>query len=88
MQWCHALWKFNGEPFQFYINFLLLLRFEVFMVVTMKNAVFRDVVLCGSCKNQHITSIIWVTRTDELGTMLAVTSNQNANENHLNCSQW
>jgi hypothetical protein len=27
------------------------LRFEVFMVVTMKNAIFWDVMPCGSCKN-------------------------------------
>jgi hypothetical protein len=26
-------------------------RFEVFTVVTMKNAAFWDVTLCGSCKN-------------------------------------
>jgi hypothetical protein len=29
------------------------LRFEVFMVVTMKNAIFWDFTWCGSCKNQH-----------------------------------
>jgi hypothetical protein len=28
-------------------------RFEVFMAVTMKNAIFWDVMLCGSCKNQR-----------------------------------
>jgi hypothetical protein len=28
------------------------LRFEVFMAVTMKNGVFWDVTLCGSCKNR------------------------------------
>jgi hypothetical protein len=27
-------------------------RFEVFMVVAMKNAIFRDVTPCGSCKNR------------------------------------
>jgi hypothetical protein len=27
-------------------------RIEVFMMVTMKNAVFWDVTPCGSCKNQ------------------------------------
>jgi hypothetical protein len=27
-------------------------KFEVFTVVTMKNAVFWDVTPCGSCKNQ------------------------------------
>jgi hypothetical protein len=28
-------------------------RFEVFIVVTMKNAILWDVTLCGSCKNQR-----------------------------------
>jgi hypothetical protein len=28
-------------------------RFEVFMAVTMKNAVFWDVTACGSCKNRR-----------------------------------
>jgi uncharacterized protein with PIN domain len=28
-------------------------RFEVFMAVTTKNAVFWDVTQCGSCKNRH-----------------------------------
>jgi hypothetical protein len=28
-------------------------RFEVFMAVTMKNAVFLDVIPCGSCKNRR-----------------------------------
>jgi hypothetical protein len=36
----------------------------------MKNLVFWDVALCGSCKN---ASIIRVTRIGELGTMLAIT---------------
>jgi hypothetical protein len=29
------------------------IRLEVFTVVTMKNAIFRDVMPCGSCKNWH-----------------------------------
>jgi hypothetical protein len=29
-----------------------IVRFEVFIVVTMKNGVFWDVTPCGSCKNQ------------------------------------
>jgi hypothetical protein len=29
------------------------IRFEVFMAVTMKNGVFWDVTLCGSCKNRR-----------------------------------
>jgi hypothetical protein len=28
-------------------------RFEVFMAVTLKNAVFWDVTPCGSCKNRR-----------------------------------
>jgi hypothetical protein len=44
-------------------------RFEIFMVVTMKNVVFWDVTLCGSCKNR----LIRVTKIGELG-MLAVLS--------------
>jgi hypothetical protein len=34
-------------------NILNLIRFEVFMVVTMKNGVFWDVIKCGSCKNRR-----------------------------------
>jgi hypothetical protein len=54
-------------------------RFEVFMVVTMKNGISWDVTLCGSCKNRGFelsASFIRVTRTGELRTMLAVTSNR------------
>jgi hypothetical protein len=29
-------------------------RFEVFTAVTMKNCVFWDVTLCGSCKNRRL----------------------------------
>jgi hypothetical protein len=32
-------------------NNMDLVRFEIFMVVTMKNGVFWDVTPCGSCKN-------------------------------------
>jgi hypothetical protein len=34
-------------------NMKVHVKFEVFMVVTMKNAVFWDVMPCGSCKNQR-----------------------------------
>jgi hypothetical protein len=42
--------------------------FEVFTVVTMKNAVFWDVTPCGSCKNRHFRgtyclyhcSVLWL----------------------------
>jgi hypothetical protein len=54
-------------------------RFEVFTAVTMKNGVFWDVTLCGSCKNRRFgelrLSFIRLTRIGELGTTLAVTSN-------------
>jgi hypothetical protein len=53
-------------------------RFEVFMAVTMKNAIFWDVTPCGTVRTniskECIVSIITVTRISELGTMLAVTS--------------
>jgi hypothetical protein len=46
----------------------------------MKNAVFWDATLCGSCKNrrseEHSTTIIRVTRVDVIRTTLAVTSNR------------
>jgi hypothetical protein len=31
----------------------ILIRFEVFTAVTMKNVVFWDVTLCGSCKKRR-----------------------------------
>jgi hypothetical protein len=50
---------------------------EVLLFV--KNAIFWDVMPCGSCKNQRfgrtLTSIISVTRIGELGTMLVAPSN-------------
>jgi hypothetical protein len=49
------------------------------MAVTMKNGIFWDVTLCGSCKNwlleECIASITRVERISTLGTTLAVTSN-------------
>jgi hypothetical protein len=46
----------------------------------LKNGVFWDVTPCGSCKNRvsekFSASFIKVTRIDELGTTLAVTSNR------------
>jgi hypothetical protein len=32
---------------------LFFVRLEVFTAMAMKNGVFRDVIPCGSCKNQH-----------------------------------
>jgi hypothetical protein len=49
-------------------------------VILLKNAVFWDVTPCGSCKNdvseERIASIFRVINIDEMGTMLAVTSNR------------
>jgi hypothetical protein len=50
--------------------YIIFARFEVFMVVTMKNAIW-DVTPCDSCKNRRFgetsASIIRVTRIGELG---------------------
>jgi hypothetical protein len=55
-------------------------RFEVFTAVTVKNGVFRDVTPCGFVRTDVLkelsASIIKVTRIGELGTTLAITSNQ------------
>jgi hypothetical protein len=54
-------------------------RFEVFLVVTMENAVFWDMALCGFCRidvlEECIASIFRMERISELGRVLAVTSN-------------
>jgi hypothetical protein len=42
----HAYWR--PPPVK---RMVLLVRFEVFTAVTMKNGVFWDVTPCGSCKN-------------------------------------
>jgi hypothetical protein len=59
-------------------NGFILIRFEVSTAMTIKNAVFWNVTLCGSYNNQSfggtIAPIIRVTRIGELGTTLAVTS--------------
>jgi hypothetical protein len=50
------------------------------MAVTMKTAVFWEVTKCGFVRacvsEEHIVSIIKMTRIGELGTTLAVTSNR------------
>jgi hypothetical protein len=55
-------------------------RFEVFTAVTIKNGVFWDVTPCALVRTdvseELSASIIRVTRIDELGTTLAVTSNR------------
>jgi hypothetical protein len=65
--------KHTKQQSKFYV------RFEVFPAVTMKNGVFWDVTLCGSCKNRRsdelTASFIRVTRIGELGPTLAVTRN-------------
>jgi hypothetical protein len=54
-------------------------RFDAFMAVTMKNAVFWDVMPFGLVRTdvseELSASFIRVTRMGELGTTLAVTSN-------------
>jgi hypothetical protein len=35
------------------VNIIDCVRFEVFTAVTMKNVIFWDVTLCGSCKNRR-----------------------------------
>jgi hypothetical protein len=55
---------------------IYLVRSEVFTAVTIKNAVFWDVMPHGSCRTrcfgEGIASIIGVTRIGELGSTLAV----------------
>jgi hypothetical protein len=54
----------------------------------MKNAIFWDVTLCGSCKDrlseELSASFVSVTRIGELGTTLAVTRNRRT----LRCSEF
>jgi hypothetical protein len=38
-------------------SFTVYVRFEIFTAVTMKNDVFWDVTLCGSCKNRRFGGI-------------------------------
>jgi hypothetical protein len=58
------------------ISFYVLLRFEIFTAVTMKNAVFWDATPCGSCRRdvseECIDSITRVRRISELGTTFSV----------------
>jgi hypothetical protein len=66
-----------------------IVRFEVFMAVTMKNAFFWDVMPCGSCK-YHVSeelsaSIIRVTRIGEPGIALVVTGNRRTLSNNTKC---
>jgi hypothetical protein len=55
-------------------------RFKVFTAVTMKNGVFWDVTLCGSCTNRRFeelsASFISVTRICEPETTQVLTSNR------------
>jgi hypothetical protein len=39
--------------------------FEVFTAVTIKNAIFWDVTLCGSCENQHFGGMCCLHQQDE-----------------------
>jgi hypothetical protein len=52
-------------------------RFDILTTVTLKNAIFWDVRLCGTYKKvleECITSIMKVTRISEVGKTLPVTS--------------
>jgi hypothetical protein len=54
--WCYDS---HGHTFQSKLKLknkqTVSVRFEVFKVVTMKNGIFWDVALCGSCKNRHVS---------------------------------
>jgi hypothetical protein len=43
----------NVKRISLSVSIITRVRFEVFTAVTMKNAVFWDVMLCGSYKNQR-----------------------------------
>jgi hypothetical protein len=64
-----------------YVYYVVYFRFELFTVVTMKNAIFWDVMPCGCCKNQLFGGTYdlhhQLERIVTLGTTLAVTSKQN-----------
>jgi hypothetical protein len=47
------------------INIYMFVRFRAFTVVTMKNAVFWDVTLCGSCKNGRFRGTYRLLHQDE-----------------------
>jgi hypothetical protein len=62
--------------YELYVCIFIYLRFEVFTVVIMKNSIFWDVALwLLDVSEDHIASIIWVTRIGGLGTTLALTTN-------------
>jgi hypothetical protein len=75
--------KFNDFKDSFYEDLERVfdtVRFEVFTEVTMKNAVFRDVMPLALVRTDVLeelsASIIRVTRIGELGISLAITSNR------------
>jgi cytidine deaminase len=53
--------KISGKEHKVFNSYV---RFEVFTVVAMKNAVFSDVTPCGSCKKPMFW---WNTEQHELG---------------------
>jgi hypothetical protein len=77
--------KFNTDliseinHFEVGCKYIYYVRFEVFTAVTKKNDVFWDVMPCGfvitDVSEELCASFIRVTRTGEVGTTLAVTSN-------------
>jgi hypothetical protein len=46
-------WKDTIKIYYAAKNHVVIVRFEVFMAVTIKNGVFWDVMPCGSGKNRH-----------------------------------
>jgi hypothetical protein len=46
----------NDPTIILFQGILVVVRFELFTAVNMKNGVFRDVTPCGSCKNRLVTA--------------------------------
>jgi hypothetical protein len=64
-----------------FLNILICVRFEIFIAVTMKNAVFWDIMPCGSCRNGRSSETSVLTRTTQ----------HNISENgilHFNLCLW
>jgi hypothetical protein len=62
-------------------------RFEVFTVVTMKNAAFWDVTPCGSCKNRRFGGTSVLTRRRSLKVTLFDVVHEHAHKYHATCIQ-
>jgi hypothetical protein len=85
---CEQLRKFRNilwdlmTGIRFLENVRFLVRFDVFTAVTMKNEVFWDVTPCAlviiDVSKELGASIIRVTRIDELGTIMNVSSRRSS----------